>query len=119
MVLMKKILNVILNLIKNNKIITIVILAFIILIGVIYFQKQKIDKLNNKYQKEIKLKNALLDSVQYYQNKENEWVAERLTIQETVKNLASKEIEKIAQGIIEQSIKEINDELALENLLHQ
>lgn len=84
---MKKILNVILNLIKNNKIITIVILAFIILIGIIYFQKQKIDKLNNKYQKEIKLKNALLDSVQYYQNKENEWVAERLTIQETVKNL--------------------------------
>ena len=40
-------------------------------------------------------------------------------VQETVKNLASKEIEKIAQGIIEQSIKEINDELALENLLHQ
>ena len=40
-------------------------------------------------------------------------------VQETVKNLASNEVEKIAQGIIEQSIKEINDELALENLLHQ
>lgn len=40
-------------------------------------------------------------------------------VQETVKKLASNEVEKIAQGIIEQSIKEINDELALENLLHQ
>jgi hypothetical protein len=43
--------------------------------------------LKNKYQTEVKLKDALIDTVHTYQNKQKEWVAEKLTIQTTVKNL--------------------------------
>jgi len=70
-----------------KKIFAIIILIIIILCSIIYFQHLKIDKANEKYQTEVNLKNALLDSIHYYQNKEKEWVAERLTIQESIKNL--------------------------------
>lgn len=36
---------------------------------------------------EVNLKNALQDSINYYQNKEGEWVAEKLTLQADVKTL--------------------------------
>lgn len=72
---------------KNNFLITIVIAIILILSLTVYFQKNKIAKLNNKYQTEVKLKNALIDTVHVYQNIRNEWVAEKLTIQESIKNL--------------------------------
>jgi len=74
--------------IKYRKyIILIIIVLIIILCSIIYFQHIKINKTNEKYNTEVGLRNALLDSVHYYQNKEKEWVAERLTIQESIKNL--------------------------------
>jgi myosin heavy subunit len=74
---------------KNIKsyIIIIIIAIIVILITVVYFQHNKIIKLKNNYETEIKLKDALIDSVHTYQNKQNEWVTEKLTIQEDIKNL--------------------------------
>jgi hypothetical protein len=84
---MKSIWTKILGLIKGNKMTTFVIALVLVLLGIVYFQHQSIVKWKDKYQTEAKLKNALLDSINYYQNKQGEWVAEKLTIQETVKNL--------------------------------
>jgi hypothetical protein len=70
-----------------KKIFAVLLLIILILGLVIYFQYIKIGKTNEKYQTEINLKNALLDTVHYYRNKEKEWVAEKLTIQESIKNL--------------------------------
>jgi len=86
---MKKILEIILNFLKkkNVKIIAIVLAIILFLSFILYLQHNKIRNLKEKYQSEVKLRDALLDSVGYYQNKENEWVAEKLTIQESVKNL--------------------------------
>jgi len=64
-----------------------VVIIVLILCSIIYFQRLKINKTNEKYLTEVNLKNALLDSIHYYQNKEKEWVAERLTIQVSIKNL--------------------------------
>jgi hypothetical protein len=72
---------------KNHMIIMIFLLLLFSMGATIYFQRQSIAKWKDKYQTEAKLKNALLDSVNYYQNKQGEWVAEKLTIQETIKNL--------------------------------
>ena len=63
------------------------VVILLILSTIIYFQQRKINKTNEKYLTEVNLKNALLDSINYYQNKEKEWVAERLTIQVSIKNL--------------------------------
>lgn len=72
---------------KNNLLITIVILLILGLGITVYFQRKKITDLKQKNEIEVHLKNALLDSVAVYQNKQKEWVAEKLTIQETIKNL--------------------------------
>jgi len=71
----------------SRNIILIVIGVIIIMGGIIYFQHSKISKLKNDNQVEVKLKDALLDSVKYYQNIRNEWVAEKLTIQQSIGNL--------------------------------
>lgn len=70
---------------KYIGIVIIVILS--ILFSVIYFQQRKINKINDKYSTEVNLNNALFDSLHSYQNKEKEWVAEKLTIQTSIKNL--------------------------------
>jgi hypothetical protein len=84
---MKSIWSKLLELIKGNKVTTFVIALILILLGIVYFQNQRISHWKDKYQTEVKLKDALIDSVKYYQNARKEWVAEKLTIQETIKNL--------------------------------
>jgi hypothetical protein len=76
--------NVNLNL---STIILIGAITFLLFGGGIKLYQNKVDNLKDKLETEIKLKDALLDSVKHYQNKENEWVSEKLTIQETIKNL--------------------------------
>jgi hypothetical protein len=70
---------------KNNAIITAVIVIILILLAIVYFQHKKIANLNDKYQSEVKLKNALVDTAKVYKNKENEWVTEKLTLQGSLK----------------------------------
>jgi len=86
---MKNILNIIWGFLKEKNRWAIALVAAIILIlcAIIYFQHNKIVRQNEQYITEVNLKNALLDSVHYYQNVHKEWVAERLTIQESIKNL--------------------------------
>lgn len=71
----------------QRKIILIAIGIIIIMAGFISFQVNKIGTLKQENKSEVKLRKALLDSVNYYQNKRNEWVAEKLTIQASVKGL--------------------------------
>ena len=73
---------------KNNRwAIALVILLLIIGGGIVKLQRNKINDLKDKYQTEVKLKDALIDSVGYYRNAYGEVVAEKLTIQESIKNL--------------------------------
>ncbi|MFA5207100.1 MAG: hypothetical protein WC428_00220 [Candidatus Paceibacterota bacterium] len=72
---------------KNRWLIVLVILIILGQYGIIRLKNNKIADLNDKYTTEVKLKDALLDSAKYYKNKRDEAVAEKLTIQETVKNL--------------------------------
>jgi hypothetical protein len=72
---------------KNHALVTILLLLFIAMGTIIYFQHLSVVKYKDKYETEVKLKNALLDSIDFYQNREKEWVAEKLTIQETLENL--------------------------------
>lgn len=74
----------------NLKLSTVILIGIIVFLlfggGWMYYQ-DKVDNLKKELATEIKLKDALLDNVKYYQNKENEWVAEKLTIQTTIQNL--------------------------------
>ena len=72
---------------KNHAIILVILLLLFGMGTTIYFQRKSIANWKDKYQTETKLKDALLDTITYYQNAEKEWVAEKLTIQETVENL--------------------------------
>jgi len=72
---------------KNNMLIAVVVAIILVLLLTVYFQRNKIANLKDKYVTEVKLKNALLDTIHVYQNIRNEWVAEKLTIQESIKNL--------------------------------
>jgi hypothetical protein len=67
-------------------IIVIVLLVFGVAGGWYLYQK-KVTNLKSELDLATKLKNALLDTVTVYQNKKGEWVAEKLTLQETLKNL--------------------------------
>jgi len=65
-------------------------LVIILLLGsgaIIKLQRNKIDEWKGKYQTEVKLRDALIDTVRYYKNQHNEIVAEKLTLQESIKNL--------------------------------
>lgn len=72
---------------NKNLLITIVVLLILGLGAVVYFQNKRIVNLADKYQTEVNLKNALLDTVTTYQNKQNEWVTEKLTIQANMNHL--------------------------------
>lgn len=73
---------------KNNRWAIVIIILFIIIGGGMYkIQRNKIDKLNEKYISEVKLKNALTDTIKTYKDKENNWVSEKLTIQGRIDNL--------------------------------
>lgn len=72
---------------KNNLLILIVILLLLGLGTTVYFQHKKILNLKQENQIEVKLKDALLDSTNFYRNQKGEWVAEKLTLQDNIKNL--------------------------------
>jgi len=72
---------------KYYRLVLLVLAVIAILIAIIYFQHNKIVNLRNDVETQIKLRDALIDSVHFYRNERNELVAEKLTIQETVKNL--------------------------------
>lgn len=63
------------------------VLVFIVIGGGLKLHSNKVNKLEDKISAEVKLKNALIDSVETYQNKENEWVSEKLTIQASIDDL--------------------------------
>lgn len=74
----------------NINLSTIVLIGIIIILlfgGGIMYHQNRVDNLKKELATEIKLKDALLDTVTYYLNKEKEWVAEKLTIQTTIKSL--------------------------------
>jgi len=89
---------------KNNRW---AIILFIILmtVGAVVFnlQRNSIKKLENKYQNEVKFKNALLDTVTYYKNSYGEEVAEKLTLQTSVKDLENinSKLTKSQQNLLE------------------
>lgn len=72
---------------KNRWLILLVILIIFGQYVTIRLKNDKIADLKDKYTTEVKLKDALLDSVKFYKNKRDELVAEKLSIQETIKNL--------------------------------
>jgi len=82
---MKKILEF---LTKNNRwAIVLIVILLLVGSGIYKIQTNKIDKLNSKYKSEVKLKNALTDSIDIYKDKEDNWVAEKLTIQGRIDDL--------------------------------
>jgi hypothetical protein len=91
-------------LLTKNHLLIVIIVAIILGLGAtVYFQRNSIRKLKNKVETEVKLKNALLDTMRIYKNKEGEWTAEKLTMQETVKNLTK------MYGQLTESQKELID----------
>lgn len=74
---------------KDNLLRTIIIILILGLGSTVYLQHNKIKRITLEHRNEIKLKNALNDSVNYYINELGEVVAEKLTLQSTIKNLES------------------------------
>jgi hypothetical protein len=65
-------------------------LVIILLLGggtILHFKNKKIADLKTEVKTEVKLRDALLDTIKVYKNKRDELVAEKLTIQETIKKL--------------------------------
>lgn len=62
-------------------------ILLVVIFGGWRLYQNRVNTLKEKYETEVKLKSALLDTVKYYKNKENEWTAEKLTIQASLKNL--------------------------------
>ena len=71
----------------NLTTIIVIILLVLGIFGGLYLYQKKVNNLKIELDLATKLKNALLDTVTVYQNKQGEWVAEKLTLQETLKNL--------------------------------
>lgn len=110
----------------------IVALVLVILLAIIYFQFQTNSKLSDRVETEVKFRNALIDTVTRYQNKEKEWVAEKLTIQKNIKDLDKlnsqltssqkelvariKEVEK-TNNIIAAAL--INTNVMIDSLIHK
>jgi hypothetical protein len=101
----------ILDFLKKNNHWAIASLIIVILVGglVLNIQKNRINNLKYDYNVEVKLKNALIDSVYYYYNKKNQLVGEKLTLQTTIDNLNNM-YDKLSNNQKEliNSIKEIN-----------
>lgn len=66
---------------KNRWAILLIIILLLLGGGLLKRQSNKINDLNDKYQSEVNLKKALLDTVTTYQNKEGDWVNEKRTMQ--------------------------------------
>jgi hypothetical protein len=99
-------------LMKNNRWAIMLIILLIIVGGSIYqIQHKKILNLKDKYDSEVKLKNALIDTVEIFKNKEGEWVAEKLTIQAELNYLdeMNTQLTESQKNLIKK-IKEVNKE---------
>ena len=72
---------------KNHLLVVVIVVLLLGMGATIYFQRNRINTLKNKVDTEVKLKDALLDTMKIYKNKEGEWTAEKLTIQATIKEL--------------------------------
>lgn len=95
---------------KNNRwAIVLVLILLLIGGGILRIQSNKIKDLRDKYQSEVKLKNALIDSVDYYVNVYGEVVAEKLTLQASVKDLEklNDDLTELQKELLER-IKEAN-----------
>ena len=84
---MKKILELLLE--KNRWAIVLVLILLIIGGGIFQIQLNRIKKLKDRYQTEVKLKDALVDTMHIYKNKIGELVYEKLTIQISMDDLKS------------------------------
>lgn len=94
---------------KNHLLIVVIIAIILGLSATVYFQHNRINTLKNKVDTEVKLKDALLDSMKIYKNKEGEWTAEKLTIQATIKELNGMYGElSVAQKELIDRVKELN-----------
>jgi predicted RND superfamily exporter protein len=78
---------------KNNRW-AIVLVALLLIVGggIFRIQNNRIKEWKGKHESEVKLKNALVDTVRTYQNKEGQWVAEKLTIQAELKDLTNDKV---------------------------
>ena len=75
-------------LMKNNRwAIVLVIILCLVGGGIWKIQNNRIKEWKGKHQTEVKLRNALIDTVSHYKNAYGEEVATKLTLQTTVKNL--------------------------------
>lgn len=75
----------------DRKTIIIIALAILLLLGGAYhFWKE--GKHNAQHDLDLKLRNALTDTVKTYQNKRGEWVSEKLTLQAELKDLTNKNL---------------------------
>lgn len=75
------------KIIINKTNLIIIIISALIMVGGFYYFDNKVKNLKNDLSIERNLKMALTDSVHVYRNKNNELVAEKLTIQTEVKDL--------------------------------
>ncbi len=93
---------------KNNRwAIALVILLFIVGGGIFSIQNNRIKEWKGKHQTEVKLKNALVDTVHHYQDKDSIWVAEKLTIQAELKDLTNDKVVLTAEQ--KRLIKKVED----------
>src|SRR5690606_30826652 len=87
---------------KQKKMLTtLVAVIILILCAIIYYQRNRIDSLKEDKENTSQVLDALQDTMKIYQNKEKEWVAEKLTIQTSMK-----ELEKI-NGLLNETQKEM------------
>lgn len=97
---------------KNWKIkdILVIILIFLIIIGGFqYFSNNK--KWNDKYNSEIKLREALADSVEYFETENGELVAEKRTIQGDLDDLLKENVNlNKNQEALLNTVKRLNKE---------
>ena len=71
---------------------TTIVVIILLLLGVAggwYIYQNNVKNLKSKLETEKKLETALLDSAKVYQNNKGEWVTEKLTLQDNIKNLNS------------------------------
>lgn len=80
------------NYIKNNfKNFFIILLLLLLIIGG-YVVSNKIKNTNNKYEQELKLREALTDTIEHFKTENGEYAAEKRTLQADIKELKSENI---------------------------
>lgn len=101
-----------------NKIITkerVIILLLIFLLLGIGFHFQSIKNHNDKYEIEVKLREALQDSMKTYQNARGEWTSTKKTLQAEIKDLTSDNVKLNADQ--KELLSRINGEKKKNNII--